>query len=98
MWVAGVSGVSLDYPRNLSSASCDFVFRHLIQFLSPVGSTKDLKTTFESLYLSSDMYLTSMYRKGAVPFRTWDPQNEFLMQDHPEHILIQILLFWKPVK
>lgn len=35
--VAGVDVFSLDHSRSLSSTSCDFVFRHSIQLLSPVG-------------------------------------------------------------
>lgn len=65
--VAGVDVFSLDYSRSLSLISRDFVFRRSIQLLSPVGSTEYLKASIEIFSLSSDMYLTRMYRKGAVP-------------------------------
>lgn len=63
-------------------------------FLSPVCSVEELNTTFESFSLL--ICLTTVNRKGSVPFQTQDPQNEFLLHDYLEHILIQTLLFWKP--
>lgn len=56
MWFAGVSSVSLDYLRSLSSAFCGFTYRHLIQFSSPVCTTEELNTTFESFCLLTHIW------------------------------------------
>lgn len=79
-WFAGVSSASLDYLRSPPSSFCDFAYRHLIQVLSSVCSTENFNTNFESFDLLT--CLTIMHRKGSVPSKTQDPQNEFLLQDY----------------